>query len=224
MQWLLPLMLFLMLRCCSGLNMHIHKEAFFSSLARGESVKDTDVKLQRLIENAAVAATEAIQAPSSPSRNLDVSQSTWRIAFAPHIRVLQSLLQTKFDVFYHFQNDGSTLVSSVRYDSFLFGSGHLCTSGSYSISSRSCQERSERSEAVCKIAWDRIWWDTRSLSDGPSKETEVHLHVLPGLIQMLGKAAFIEGVSVFPVQYKDEDLCVFLFELFGTRIAAQKIA
>jgi len=132
----------------------------------------------------------------------------WRVNFAPHIRALSAILLTDFDVYYNFSTDNK-LLSSVRYSSKIFGSGHLSTSGSYSMT-----------QQVCKIKWTRIWWD---VSDSPTPESAVEKHLLPGLIQAIGSAAFVEGVSFFPVEYFDRDLCVFLFKLTGTRICARKM-
>ena len=36
----------------------------------------------------------------------------------------------------------------------------------------------------------------------------------------MARAGFIPLFATFPVDYLDEDLCVFIFPLFGTRIVA----
>ncbi len=39
-------------------------------------------------------------------------------------------------------------------------------------------------------------------------------------IRPMARAGFIPLFATFPVDYLDEDLCVFVFPLFGTRIVA----
>jgi len=152
---------------------------------------------------------------------------TWKVQFAPHINTLEKLLLTTFEVTYTFPPSSSArdaqsidrpLLSNARYHSRLFGSGHLNTSGRYSI-----VVGDSDSVPVCKIVWDCIWWDLESAEAGPSSLDEVSKHVMAGVIQTVGKLSFVESVSVFPLQYLDDDLCVFLFKLFGTRICARKI-
>ena len=169
--------------------------------------------------NAARALETLVALPSAISASLleqpGDQLGTWQVCFAPHIRALSRLLQTDFDVFYLFRQD-QVLLSNVRYSSRLFGSGHLSTSGSYAV------QTTEAGEMICKIKWDRIWWD---VSDGaPTLEGDRERHVLPAIIQVVGKAAFVEGASAFPLQYLDEDLCVFVFRLLGTKICAKRVA
>jgi len=38
---------------------------------------------------------------------------------------------------------------------------------------------------------------------------------LPGIIQAVGRRAFIEKFSVFPIEYLDDDLCVFFLFLLS---------
>lgn len=42
-------------------------------------------------------------------------------------------------------------------------------------------------------------------------------------MQAAGKAMFFDGLSVFPIQYLDDDLCVFQFKAAGTVVAAQRV-
>lgn len=42
-------------------------------------------------------------------------------------------------------------------------------------------------------------------------------------VQVAGKAMFLEGLSVFPVRYLDDDLFVFEFKAAGTVVAAQRV-
>ena len=58
---------------------------------------------------------------------------------------------------------------------------------------------------------------------GSSKETQTNNHILPALIQTIGEKGFLEGASRFPVLYLDSDLCVFEFQITGTKICAKRI-
>ncbi len=136
---------------------------------------------------------------------------TWKIVWAPHINTLQKILFTNFEVSYVFSEKiEDRLTSNVVYTSPVFGRGHLNTEGVVSINT-------DYSE--CSIVWDKIWWD---MQPSPTCSTNISNHILPSMVQTLGKAAFIEGVSKFPIQYLDTNTCVFLFTLFGTRICAQR--
>jgi hypothetical protein len=175
-------------------------QAKASFLQRAESLpNEADEALDLLIEHP--KATELVRKIPDDGQ--------WKVIYAPHIRALSAVLLVDFEVYYKFA-PFNKLLSNVRYSSKIFGSGHLSTSGSYSITQ----------EQVCKISWTRIWWD---FCDSPSLENDTKKHILPGLIQAIGRAAFVEGVSVFPVEYIDPDLCVFLFKLTGTRICARKL-
>jgi hypothetical protein len=185
------------------------KTTFLQSITSGESTGATNAALDVLV---ALQSEVSVVTPLEQSND---SLGTWQICFAPHIRVLSRLLQTDFDVLYIFQPN-QMLLSNVRYTSSLFGSGHLSTNGSYTL------QATEAGKQVCKIKWNRIWWDVSD--DAPTLEGDIDKHILPTVIQVVGKAAFVEGVSVFPVQYLDQDLCVFLFRLLGTRICAKRIA
>lgn len=191
------------------------KAAFLQSIAQQEPVRATDLALERLIAAGALPNAPSPAPIEQSAQSEALPLGTWQIVFAPHIRILSLLLQTRFDVYYLFQ-PGNKMLSNVKYSSRLFGTGHLSTFGSYSL------ETQAGTQPVTKITWDRIWWDV--LDEAPSLEEEVDKHVLPGVIQAVGKAAFVEGVSVFPVQFLDDDLCVFLFQLLGTRICAKRIA
>lgn len=47
--------------------------------------------------------------------------------------------------------------------------------------------------------------------------------VLDRFVQAAGKAMFFEGLSVFPVRYLDDDLCVFEFKAAGTVVASIRV-
>lgn len=133
--------------------------------------------------------------------------------YAPHIRILEKVTFTKYDVFYTFPRDDGSMVSYVRYESPLFQTGWLNTAG-----------RVERvADALCRVVWDRIWLDWNSEAEGPTGAADTAKHVLPDLVQAVGARGFVEGVSRFPVLYLDEDLCVFQFQVTGTKVCARRI-
>ncbi len=157
------------------------------------------------------ALSSPIEKPGLRNQYGKVANGLWRVSHAPHIRnLLQPLLFTDFDVFYELQ-DGE-MFSFVKFNFKPIGlQGHLCTYGTYA----------EVDEATTTIEWDRVWFDFDP--DRPSKREEVDKHVLPMLIQAIGKRAFVKGVSVFPVSYLSDKVIVFTFQLLGTRIVASKL-
>ena len=136
-----------------------------------------------------------------------VANGLWRVNHAPHIRALEKLLFTSLDVYYELQKD--EMFSYVKFNFFGLR-GHLCASGSYS----------SVDAQTCTIEWENIWTDFGK--EQPSRVDEVDKHWLPSIIQPIGKAAFIQGVSVFPISYLSKDLIVFTFKLLGTKIVARK--
>lgn len=56
-------------------------------------------------------------------------------------------------------------------------------------------------------------------SDGHSKSGDF----VDRFVQAAGKAMFFEWLSVFPVFYLDDDLCVFEFKAAGTLVASQRV-
>ena len=158
--------------------------------------------------------------PCDKTSLIKFSTGRWQICYAPHIRVLEKILLTSFDVFYDFDisrdsssRDSFGLTSNVYYNSKLFGSGWLNTQGKVT----------SVSDTICQINWENIWWDVNSQIMKASALTDVKKHILPELIQAIGTKGFIEGVSKFPVVYLDENFVVFEFSLFGTRICARRI-
>jgi hypothetical protein len=207
----------------TGMNTHlppIHamksaKSDFFSSLGvASNTVLD-------LLVDAVVDGNPTVK-PCDRAVLEKFSKGKWQVCHAPHISTLQKVLGTSFIVSYDFGDEkmagskdkwNGALTSNVFYESIIFGSGWLSTAG--------------RVESItddkCRIIWDDIWWDFNSQQTGPSAVRATGEHVLPKLISWIGKRSFVEGVSIFPVRYLDEDLCVFEFQLFGTKICAKKV-
>lgn len=139
----------------------------------------------------------------------------WRVAHAPHIAKLSGLLGAVFDpIFYdldapELSRGGGDIQSHVRY-SLLGGQikGWLSTSGDYGT---------DDGNITSRVDWTQAWWDATSAetwSVNPEDGT------FAPLVTALGKLGFVSSFAKFPVQYLDDDICVFVFPLSGTRILA----
>lgn len=188
--------------------------------------------------------------PGSQASFAPLATGTWSVVYAPHIytmgklallgqsitgstststspaatnkqpEVVQSALGP---VIYELNSDG-TMVSHARFDlpwwPSIGGSsksGWLSVSGTYS---------SQDDNRICRVDFDKAWikWITSADDDKPYASLEsVPDSFEKSIVQTVGKAGFVDGVSVFPVSYLDDDLIVFDFELLGTRICARKI-
>ena len=195
----------------SSLLLQQKKQTFFSAMAK---VATTDNKInQQLVEQtlATCLASNPTPRPCEPVAFTEFAKGKWRVCYAPHIRILEKVTLTTYDVYYEFPTP-DTMVSYVRYQSPLFQSGWLNTAG-----------RVESvTDNVCRVVWDQIWLDLNEENEGPSKASETEKHLFPRLIQALGEKGFAEGVSRFPVLFLDSDLCVFQFQLTGTKICATR--
>ena len=199
------------LKPSSSLLVQQNKQTFFAAIANVAAV-DSQFNQQYVEQALATCVTSNPTAtPCAPAVFKEFAQGKWRVCYAPHIRILEKVTLTSYDVYYEFPTP-DTMVSYVRYQSPLFRSGWLNTAG-----------RVESvSDNVCRVVWEQIWWDWNEESEGPSKASETEKHVLPRLIQALGEKGFAEGVSRFPVLFLDSDLCVFQFQLIGTKICATR--
>ena len=165
-----------------------------------------------------------------------LSKGDWRVVYAPHIETLSKFGLTKFDpISYVLDGDRSAVIalpsrhhillpfppthpstprshptisilSNVRYESGLFGSGWLNAAGSFE----------SVDETTTRIIFDTFWWDigtpTASENDGMAKR----------IIQGIGSAGFLPALSSFPIRYLDADLCIFEFPPLGVRITAAR--
>lgn len=149
-------------------------------------------------------AVSALVADSTPPAavNFGPTSGTWHVVHAPHIDTLSSLLLTRFDPI-EYRLDGGEIASYVRYRSKLpfVGDGWLCTSGTISDAASAA--------STVRLTWDQIWWvpggDEAATPPPPSGGA------LRPLVQALGRAAFIEAFSVFPVLHVGDELAVFQF-------------
>jgi hypothetical protein len=148
---------------------------------------------------------------SPPSSALDWSDvaGTWKVVHAPHIDTLSKLAMASFDIQYKITPEGS-IASYVRYYSPIVGAGWLCTDGFIAN-----EPTTEAASSSVRIVWDQIWWvpsdDYRS---GPPTDPQAEDAALPKIVQAVGKAGFIESLSVFPVRYVDARVAIFNFQAF----------
>lgn len=79
-----------------------------------------------------------------------------------------------------------------------------------------------------QVVFERFWWDRQ----GESRPTQAPPGAGAGgaadravdwFVQTAGDALFFDGISVFPVRYLDDDLCVFEFKASGTLVVSQRV-
>mmetsp|Transcript_20172 Transcript_20172/g.27795 ORF Transcript_20172/g.27795 Transcript_20172/m.27795 type:complete len:223 (+) Transcript_20172:2-670(+) len=189
-------------RVFMGMNL---KNDFFQSLNDPKSKKDAILQSLKTSQN-----NFMYRKPNYPINQYN-AKGIWRVIYAPHIVVLSKIFFTTFNVFYTFGSD-NIIISNVKYSSPIFGQGWLNTLGDV---------RFQNNNTTCEIIWRRIWWDW--CNNEPSKVNEEEKHLLPQLIQTIGLIAFIKSASVFPVDYLDNDFCVFTFPLSNTVIGSKRV-
>ena len=153
-------------------------------------------------------AVDALPAqPAVGSSFARLAKGRWRVVHAPHIKnILGRLLGSRFDVVYDIgvSGDGGPMESNVKYAGF-WGEGYLSTRGTW-----------RRDGDRCVLDWRDGWWDPGATQ--PSSDPAASYAA--ETIRPMARAGFIPLFATFPVDYLDEDLCVFVFPLFGTRIVA----
>lgn len=147
-----------------------------------------------------------VQAPAPAPVSFADAAGSWRVVNAPHIDTLSKLALTTFSPIEYRISSNGAIASFVRYDSQLFGSGWLCTDGTI--------DNVAADVPTVRIVWDRVWWKLGG-DDVPPVDPEVDGNAFLGpLVQAIGKAGFIESLSVFPVRYLDADVGIFNFQSF----------
>ncbi len=79
-----------------------------------------------------------------------------------------------------------------------------------------------------QVVFERFWWDRRGESrptqapPGAAAEGTAD-RAVDWFVQTAGDALFFDGISVFPVRYLDDDLCVFEFKASGTLVVSQRV-
>ena len=129
------------------------KQAFLQTLKEPiVNPKMTEETLNALIVSNPTAT------PCSPAALASFSRGKWQVCYAPHIRILEKVTLTKYDVYYEFIQSENKMISYVRYESPVFQKGWLNTSG-----------RVESvSDSICRVVWDKIWLDWNTLEQGPT--------------------------------------------------------
>lgn len=149
--------------------------------------------------------------PGAASSFERYAKGLWNVVYAPHITSIESILGVEFEVFYILDGKGQA-ISNVKFQHKpLRIDGWLNVKGSYGSIDND----------RCTVQWDRVWCDFEKQS--PSKFDEVEKHWLPDLVQAIGTALFVDGVSRFPVYYVDDTVCIFEFSMLGTKIVAKKL-
>ena len=183
-----------------------------ASLARVKSLLATGVA--RDDADLATAIANLIEEAPQPARVVDFKRTTgaWRVVHAPHIDALSKLALTKFSPIEYLLDENGGITSNVKYESSIFGCGWLCTDGSV-------VNEPDGDTAQVKIVWDRIWW-APTAADAPPPAP--HEGALRELVQAMGKAGFIDPLSIFPVRYVGDELAAFNFQSFT--VTAQRTA
>lgn len=80
-----------------------------------------------------------------------------------------------------------------------------------------------------QVVFERFWWDrageaqpTGTPPGATVDGAKSGLDMVDWFVQAAGQAMFFDGLSVFPVLYLDDDLCVFQFKPAGIVVAAQR--
>ncbi|CAM9975587.1 unnamed protein product [Choristocarpus tenellus] len=187
------------------MNPHDAKVSFLKSIEDGEEVESALAALL-FAKNASTFIHEG-----DVASEYDRWLGQWVVCHAPHIVTLGKLLLTSFNVEYNF-HPGGRMSSFSQYQSTLFGRGWLNADGRVAI---------QPGGKAVRVVFERFWWDIGQCEQPtvspPKKDT------VGNLVQTLGSLLFFEGISVFPVVYLDEDLCVFEFSATGTLVVAQRL-
>lgn len=147
--------------------------------------------------------------PGSTASFAPLAPGTWRVAHAPHIAKLSTLVGARFDpILYLLQGDGS-ITSHVKYSWLGAADGWLSTIGRYGSIDGS----------TSFVQWDDAWWEPGATRPADDPAAGAMAPVVSGL----GKLGFISAFANFPVEYLDADLCVFVFPFSQTRIAAVRM-
>jgi hypothetical protein len=189
------------------------KRALLENLDRPASLNTPSLERTALLK--ALTNENPMDSPGSTKSFAPVAAGTWSVVYAPHIYTLG---QGNFNpILYDLKPDG-TMFSHVHFNiPVIDKTGWLSVSGTYS---------SQDENRVSRVDFDKTWikWNDDSSDDKPYPTLDaVPASLEKTIVQAVGSLLFVDGVSVFPVSYLDEDTIVFDFELLGTRICARKI-
>lgn len=175
----------------------------------------TEVPIQRFLSNGKKtqgSITVSIQNPGTWESMQPVAQGLWKVVYAPHMTTMAGLAGGgTFDVSYILQEDGTMISHAKLYDFPFLPELMLSVSGTFG----------SVSDQVCRVDFNRAWVTLDQAEPYPNYD-EVPDDFAKPIISFLGGLFFIPQVSVFPVSFLDDNLIVFDFQLFGTRICARK--
>lgn len=182
-----------------------NKQAFLDALDTWNGINAATPERTALVQT--LVRDNPTPSPGAQTSFQPIAPGTWIVVYAPHITTMARVLGQFDPILYQMHVDG-TMTSHVRWTSCW-----LSVSGTYAT---------RDNDQVCRVNFDQAWvkWNADepypTLQDVPSSWWK-------SVVQTVGKWGFVEGFSVFPVAYLDDDLIVFDFELLGTRICARKI-
>ena len=198
------------------------KAALLESLSVLDELNEASPERSRLIQD--LCAVNPTPRPGSTAALTDpaVVSGEWRVVDAPHMATMGTLLRSRFaPVIYQLHSSNRTIVSHARVELPFPPAGGsafwLSASGTYG---------SVDEDSVCRVNFDEAWI-RRIDGDDDGGDYYPSIDAVPEsplkeLVRRVGRTFFIEPFAVFPVSYLDSNLCVFDFELLGTRICAYK--
>uniref|UniRef100_A0A0G4HTV7 Plastid lipid-associated protein/fibrillin conserved domain-containing protein n=1 Tax=Chromera velia CCMP2878 TaxID=1169474 RepID=A0A0G4HTV7_9ALVE len=144
----------------------------------------------------------------------------WQVAHAPHIRKLSKLLLCKLGpVEYSISQKGSQISSYCLYQSPFIGRGWLAAAGGLVR-----EKPGGAGEETVTVVFDSFRWEPLKdrptiLRPGDGKKMKSLVDVV---VQKLGELTFFENLSLFPVRFLDDRLCLFDFEAVSLPIVAKR--
>ncbi len=212
-------------------SMGNHKEKFLKSLDRvdslNEATKERTKMVQEMIDNKMIVSVEqwmedneviqssdsckSLEKPGLRETFDSVAQGNWKVLYAPHMTTIGNLFGGGFDVQYILHPQGR-IESHAKYNFPLIGNGFLSVSGTYDSAG----------ENICRVDFDKVWIRIGNFDEPYASLDKVPGGMMKDFINAVGKAFFIEQVSVFPISFLDDNFIVFDFPLLGTRICAMK--
>lgn len=192
----------------------------------GESAEDRSI--EHLVDE--LCKLNPTKTGLSSQATASLAPGTWRVAHAPHIQRLSSVMGTFFDPITYVLREDGTISSYVRYDSTLAGKGFLSASGTFGAVGQKAATSPSSAEWSSLIAFDKFWWDrtARLRLEPPCINDEgtgaggggEFSSAIDTLVQSIGNTFFLPSLGVFPVSYLDDDLCIFRFPPLNVKITA----
>ncbi|CAK9236610.1 unnamed protein product [Sphagnum troendelagicum] len=166
-----------------------------------------DKESQRLLAESVEKLCASSQ-DAGPFLSSENALGVWDVFYAPHISRISKSVGVNINPLRYILSP-SGFVSNVQYMS-PFGDGWLSAAGDFVV----------RDNQTVEVLFDSFWWDIGrdSLQPDPKGQGSV----LRTMVNVMGKGAFIQSLSAYPVHFADEDIVVFEFTPLKTKIAARK--